>query len=66
MKISTVAVIGAGTAGLCAAKHSLQQGFHVTIYEQNNTIGGIWYYTDDVGKDKFGVAIHTPMYQELR
>lgn len=66
MSILNIAVIGAGTSGLCAAKHSLQQGFKVTVYEQNNTIGGIWYYTDDVGKDKFGVAIHTPMYQELR
>ncbi|XP_037049486.1 senecionine N-oxygenase-like isoform X1 [Bradysia coprophila] len=66
MSVSNVAVIGAGTSGLCAAKHCLQQGFQVTVYEQNDTIGGIWYYTDDVGKDKFGVAIHTPMYQELR
>lgn len=66
MSVSKIAVIGAGTSGLCAAKHCLQHGFQVTVYEQNDTIGGIWYYTDDVGKDKFGVAIHTPMYQELR
>lgn len=65
MSISNIAVIGAGLSGLCAAKHSLQEGFKVTIYEQNDTIGGIWYYTDD-GRNKFDVAIHTPMYQELR
>lgn len=61
-----VAVIGAGTAGLCSAKRSIEYGFNVTIYEQNDEIGGIWCYTDETGKNKYGVNIHTAMYQGLR
>lgn len=65
-QILNVAVIGAGHAGLCSAKHALDYGYNVTVYEQTEQIGGIWYYTDQVGKDKYGVDIHSPMYQELR
>lgn len=61
-----VAVIGAGTAGLCSAKHSIAHDFNVTIYEQNDQIGGIWWYTDKTGKNEYGVNIHTAMYQGLR
>lgn len=61
-----VAVIGAGPSGLCSAKHSLDQGFDVTVYEQAEEIGGAWYYTDEIGHDKYGVRIHTAMYQGLR
>lgn len=37
-----VAVIGAGAAGLCAAKHLLGQGIDVVIHELGNHIGGLW------------------------
>lgn len=66
MSILNVAVIGTGTSGLCAAKHALEQGFNVTIYEQNEALGGIWWYTDATGKDKYGLNVHTAMYQGLR
>lgn len=61
-----VAVIGAGTSGLCAAKYAKEAGFDVTIYEQNEWLGGIWWYTDLTGKDKYGINVHTAMYKELR
>lgn len=64
--ILNIAVIGAGTAGLTAAKHALQFGFNVTVFEQTEAIGGIWWYTDKIGKDKYGVPVHTAMYQGLR
>lgn len=66
MSTLNVCVIGAGTSGLCAAKHALQNGFNVTVYEQTEVIGGIWWYTDETGKDKYGLPIHTAMYQGLR
>lgn len=62
----TVAVIGAGPSGLCSAKHSLDQGYNVTVYEQAEEIGGAWYYTDEIGYDKYGVKIQTAMYQGLK
>lgn len=36
--ILNVAVIGAGTAGLAAAKYALEQGFKVTVFEQTEQL----------------------------
>lgn len=38
----TVAIIGAGPAGLVAAKVLLIDGFDVTVFEERTTLGGIW------------------------
>lgn len=64
--VLNVVVIGAGASGLCSAKHCIAHGYDVTIYEQSNELGGVWVYTDEVGKDKYGVNIHTAMYKGLR
>lgn len=64
--VLNVVIIGAGTSGLVSAKHAIGQGHKVTIYEQSEQTGGIWHYTDKVGKDKYGIKIHTAMYQGLR
>lgn len=61
-----VAVIGSGPSGLVSAKYALAQGFDVTVYEQHYELGGIWAYTDKIGKNRFGVNIHSPMYKYLR
>lgn len=37
-----VAIIGAGPAGLVAAKSCIERGICPTIFEATNTIGGIW------------------------
>lgn len=64
--ILNVAVIGAGTSGLVSAKYLLAQGYNVTVYEQAEQFGGIWWYTDKTGKDQYGQNIHSAMYQGLR
>lgn len=64
--IKTVAIIGAGTSGLVSAKYSLAQGYDVTIYEQNEQLGGIWWYTEETGHNQYGLEIHSPMYTKLR
>lgn len=61
-----IAIIGTGPAGLVAAKYAIEQGLKVTVYEQNDVIGGVWWYTDEVGKNKYGIPIHTSMYKGLR
>ncbi len=38
----TVAIVGAGPAGLVAAKVLLVDGFDVTVFEKNASLGGIW------------------------
>lgn len=59
------AVIGAGTSGLVSAKYALAQGYNVTVYEQTEQFGGIWWYTDKTGKTNYG-HVHSAMYQGLR
>lgn len=61
-----IAIIGAGASGLASAKNAREQGHHVVIYERSETLGGIWWYTDETGRNKYGVNVHTPMYQGLR
>lgn len=51
--MKSVCIIGAGPAGLAAAKTFLQTGhFDVTIYEKSHRIGGIW-ALDENSKDGF-------------
>ena len=40
-----VAIIGAGPSGLTAAKHALQAGFDVTVFEASDDLGGQWHTT---------------------
>ncbi|KAK4146880.1 uncharacterized protein C8A04DRAFT_9343 [Dichotomopilus funicola] len=48
---STVAVIGAGISGVCAAAHLLQQGLHVTVFERSSIAGGVWHYDPRTAPD---------------
>lgn len=38
----TVAIIGAGIAGLCTAKTLLALGYRVTVFEKEADLGGVW------------------------
>lgn len=60
-----VIVIGAGTAGLCAAKNALEHGLDVCVYEQTKLLGGLWNYTDETGVDEHGLPFGY-MYRELK
>lgn len=42
LKSGRVAVIGAGSSGLAAAKNFREAGFEVQIYEQEDDLGGNW------------------------
>lgn len=41
-------VIGAGAAGLCAAKHGIDFGFEVTVFEKIREVGGVWAYAGEL------------------
>lgn len=64
----SVAVIGCGAAGLAALRHFSDMGSQFTCvsYEQTDSVGGTWVYTDNVGKDKYGLPVHSSMYKSLR
>lgn len=63
-------VIGAGAAGLVAARELLHEGHNPTVFEQGARPGGVWVYTDGVeeGSDAPVVAgpVHSSMYRNLR
>lgn len=40
----SVAIVGAGAAGLIFAEVLLRNGFDITLYEQNSEVGGVWNY----------------------
>ncbi len=53
------AVIGAGAAGLSAAKYLLQNGFDdVTVFEIGSQIGGLWCYRNDSGRSSAYRTLH--------
>jgi cation diffusion facilitator CzcD-associated flavoprotein CzcO len=63
-----VAVIGAGAAGLAAARqlNSCPHLFQFSVFEQAAQLGGTWVYTDLIGQDEFGLPVHSSMYKSLR
>ncbi|XP_040908141.1 flavin-containing monooxygenase FMO GS-OX5 isoform X2 [Toxotes jaculatrix] len=64
-----VAVVGAGAAGLCAARHILScpNSFAPpVVFELTDNIGGTWCYDERVGTYDNGRPIHSSMYRDLR
>lgn len=53
------------STGLCAIKHSVAFNCEVIAFEQNDTLGGTWNYTDEIEHDKYGNDVHSSMYQGL-
>ncbi|XP_037713560.1 senecionine N-oxygenase [Drosophila subpulchrella] len=61
----SVCIIGAGTAGLCCARHSIENGFQTTVFELSDRIGGTWVYNEATGVVN-GIDVHSSMYKNLR
>ena len=66
----SVAIVGAGAAGLVAAQQMREHGLIPTIFEQSNRVGGVWLYSDQVESDPLGLCpderLHFSMYKSLR
>ena len=62
--VALQAVIGAGAAGLVAARELSCEGHKVTVFEKGSCTGGVWVYTDDVespdllGESQPNVCLH--------
>ncbi|KAG9452377.1 hypothetical protein H6P81_005281 [Aristolochia fimbriata] len=66
-----VAVIGAGVAGLVAARELIREGHHVVIFEKGDRIGGTWIYDPRIENDPLGLnpdreIVHSSLYRSLR
>ncbi|XP_070532035.1 flavin-containing monooxygenase 5-like [Ptychodera flava] len=51
-----VAIIGAGVSGLAALKNSLEEDFEPVCFERHDTLGGLWYYTNEVRQGQIGAC----------
>uniref|UniRef100_A0A3Q3WGM7 Flavin-containing monooxygenase n=1 Tax=Mola mola TaxID=94237 RepID=A0A3Q3WGM7_MOLML len=68
-RVSRVAVVGAGAAGLCVARHILSRLNHFAppvVFELTGNVGGTWCYDERVGTNDNGRPIHSSMYRDLR
>ncbi|KAF0895839.1 hypothetical protein E2562_016571 [Oryza meyeriana var. granulata] len=65
-----VCVVGAGLAGLAAARELRREGHDVAVLEQRGGVGGQWLYEEDTaidGTDPLGVAgVQSSVYASLR
>ncbi|XP_049933272.1 flavin-containing monooxygenase FMO GS-OX-like 5 isoform X2 [Nymphaea colorata] len=67
-----VAVIGAGAAGLVAAREMRREGHRVVVFELGDSVGGTWVYTPEVesddllGVDPKRMVVQTSLYRSLR
>ncbi|PIN20862.1 Flavin-containing monooxygenase [Handroanthus impetiginosus] len=66
----TVAVIGAGVAGLATARALKVEGHRVIVYEKSNRLGGTWVYNPRVESDPLSLdpnreIVHSSLYQSL-
>ena len=61
----SVGIIGAGAAGICGAKHMLEAGCDVTVYEIGSTVGGMWVYRNDNGRSSAYRTLHINTARDL-
>lgn len=71
VRSSKVAVIGAGAAGLVAARELRREGHRVVVFEKGDRLGGTWVYDPRVDSDPLGVdpgreTVHSSLYRSLR
>ncbi|XP_047337535.1 flavin-containing monooxygenase FMO GS-OX-like 7 [Impatiens glandulifera] len=65
------AVIGAGVAGLVAARELRKEGHKVTVFEKSSKIGGTWVYDPRIESDPISIdptreVVHSSLYLSLR
>ncbi|VVA92044.1 unnamed protein product [Arabis nemorensis] len=66
-----VAVIGAGAAGLVAARELRREGQSVVVFDREKQVGGLWIYSPKTDSDPLSLdptrsIVHTSLYESLR
>uniref|UniRef100_A0A3B5MM56 Flavin-containing monooxygenase n=1 Tax=Xiphophorus couchianus TaxID=32473 RepID=A0A3B5MM56_9TELE len=66
--LQRVAVVGAGAAGLCAARHILTRPASFAppvVFEVSGNVGGTWCYEERIGTYPNGRPVLSSMYRDL-
>lgn len=61
----SVGIIGAGASGLTGAKHMLEAGFDVTLYEIGSHVGGMWVFENDNHRSSAYRTLHINTARDL-
>ena len=61
----SIGIVGAGAAGICGAKHMLEAGCDVTVYELGSSLGGMWVYQNDNGRSSAYRTLHINTARDL-
>ncbi|CAH8377035.1 unnamed protein product [Eruca vesicaria subsp. sativa] len=66
-----VAVIGAGAAGLVAARELRREGHTAVVFDREKQVGGLWVYTPKAESDPLSLdptrhVVHSSVYESLR
>ncbi len=61
----SIGIIGAGAAGICGAKHMLEEGLDVTVYEIGSNVGGMWVYQNDNARSSAYKTLHINTARDL-
>lgn len=61
----SVGIIGAGAAGICGAKHMLEAGYDVQLYELGSHVGGMWVFQNDNGRSSAYRTLHINTARDL-
>jgi ribulose 1,5-bisphosphate synthetase/thiazole synthase len=65
MTSRSIGIIGAGAAGICGAKHMMEEGCSVTVYEKGSMIGGMWCHDNDNGEYTAYLTLHINTARDL-
>ena len=65
MTRKSIGIIGAGAAGICGAKHMLEEGCDVTVYEKGSVVGGMWVHDNDNGEYTAYKTLHINTARDL-
>ena len=61
----SIGIIGAGASGLTCAKHMMEEGWDVTLYEIGSHVGGMWVYQNDNNRSSAYRTLHINTARDL-
>lgn len=65
MTRKSIGIIGAGAGGLTGAKHMLEAGHDVTLYEIGSHVGGLWVFKNDNERSSAYRTLHINTARDL-